>query len=46
MHSENIKIENYRQDGNYGFQYAKNVEIHNALINSKDAFWEAENVTI
>ena len=46
MHSENIKIENYRQDGNYGFQYAKNVEIHNAVINSKDAFWEAENVTI
>ena len=46
MHSENIRIDNYRQDGNYGFQYAKNVEIHNAVINSKDAFWEAENVTI
>lgn len=46
MHSENIKLENYRQNGNYGFQYAKNVEIHNAVINSKDAFWEAENVTV
>ena len=46
MHSENIKIENYRQDGNYSFQYAKNVEIRNAVINSKDSFWEAENVTI
>lgn len=46
MHSENIKIENYRQNGNYGFQYAKNVEIRNAVINSKDALWEAENVTI
>ena len=46
MHSENIKLDNYRQDGNYGFQYAKNVEIHNAVINSKDAFWEAENVTL
>ena len=46
MHSENIKIENYRQNGNYAFQYAKNVEIRNALINSKDAFWESENVTI
>lgn len=46
MHSENIRLDNYRQNGNYGFQYAKNVEIHNAVINSKDAFWEAENVTI
>lgn len=46
MHSENIYLENYRQEGNYGFQYAKNVEIHNALINSKDSFWESENVTI
>lgn len=46
MHTENIRLENYRQDGNYGFQYAQNVEIHNAVINSKDAFWEAENVTV
>lgn len=46
MHSEDIKIQDYRQDGNYGFQYAKNVEIRNAVINSKDAFWEAENVTV
>lgn len=46
MHSENIVLENYRQDGNYGFQYARNVEIRNAVINSKDAFWESENVTV
>ena len=41
-----IRISDYKQNGNYGFQYAKNVEIHNAIINSKDAFWESENVTI
>jgi len=46
MHTNNIRIDNYRQDGNYGFQYSKNVEIHNAVINSKDAFWEAENITL
>lgn len=46
MHTNNVKIDNYRQDGNYAFQYSKNVEIHNAVINSKDAFWEAENVTL
>lgn len=46
MHSENIRIDNYSQNGNYSFQYCKNVEIHNAVINSKDAFWNTENVTV
>lgn len=46
MHSEDIRLDHYRQDGNYSFQYARNVEIHNAVINSKDAFWESENVTV
>lgn len=46
MHCHDIRIAGYRQDGNYGFQYARNVEIRNAVINSKDALWEAENVTV
>lgn len=46
MHSSDIDIEDYRQDGNYSFQYCRNVVIRNAVINSKDAFWETENVTI
>lgn len=46
MHSENIRIEDYRQQGNYSFQYCKNVEIRNAVIHSKDAFWGTENVTV
>ncbi len=46
MHSENIRIEDYRQQGNYSFQYCKNVEIRNAVIDSKDAFWNTENVTV
>ncbi len=46
MHSENIHIEDYRQQGNYSFQYCKNVEIRNAVIDSKDAFWNTENVTV
>ena len=46
MHSENIDIENYRQQGNYSFQYCKNVIIRNAVIDSKDAFWNTENVTV
>lgn len=46
MHSADIDIDNYRQQGNYSFQYCKNVVIRNADIDSKDAFWETENVTV
>lgn len=46
MHSENINIANYRQQGNYSFQYCRNVVIRNAHIDSKDAFWNTENVTV
>ncbi len=46
MHSENIDIENYRQQGNYSFQYCRNVVIRDAVIDSKDAFWNTENVTL
>ena len=46
MHSSDIKIDNYSQQGNYSFQYCTNVEIHNAHIDSKDAFWNTGNVTV
>ena len=46
MHLDGGDIRNYRQEGNYSFQYARNVEIHDADIESKDAFWECENVTV
>lgn len=46
MHSHHIRIKDWRQHGNYSFQYCSDVEIHNAVIHSKDAFWGTENVTI
>ena len=46
MHSNHIRISDYRQEGNYSFQYCSDVEIRNAKIDSKDAFWGTENVTI
>lgn len=46
MHSSGIRIDGYRQHGNYSFQYCSDVEIRNAHINSKDAFWNTENVTV
>jgi len=32
--------------GNYPFDGAENVEIHNAKLLSKDAFWNTNNVTV
>ncbi len=46
MHSADIDITDYRQQGNYSFQYCRNVTIRNAYIESKDAFWETDNVTV
>ena len=46
MHTNRVYINNYHQEGNYSFQYSRDVEIHHAVLNSKDALWESENVTI
>ena len=46
MHSYDIDIDRYRQQGNYSFQYCKNVVIRNAVIDSKDAFWNTDNVSV
>lgn len=36
----------FELDGNYSFDGVKNVEVHNARMLSKDAFWNSENVTV
>lgn len=46
MHSSDIRIDRYKQQGNYSFQYCTNVEISNAQIDSKDAFWGSVDVTV
>lgn len=46
MRSSDIDIDGYRQQGNYSFQYCRDVVIRNAVIDSKDAFWETDNVTV
>ncbi|MCH5182006.1 MAG: DUF3737 family protein [Prevotellaceae bacterium] len=46
MFSQNICIDGLTSDSKYVFQYVKDVEIRNAKITTKDAFWEVENVTI
>ena len=46
MFSSDIRIDGLESDSKYVFQYVKNVELRNAKITTKDAFWEVENVTI
>lgn len=46
MRTDSITIEDLHLEGNYAFQYSKNVEIRNSLLNSKDALWDTENVTV
>ena len=46
FHSDDVRIADYRQQGLYSFQYCRRVEIRNAVIRSKDAFWNTEDVTV
>ena len=46
MRTDTISIDRLHLEGNYAFQYSKNVEIKNSLLNSKDALWDCENVTV
>lgn len=46
MNSEDMVIDDLTLYGNYSFDGAKNVEIRNSHLLSKDAFWNSENVTV
>lgn len=46
MNSTNIAIDGFNLVGNYCFDGGKSIEIHNAKMLSKDAFWNCENVTV
>lgn len=44
--SEQLQITNLQLQGKYAFQYARDIEIRNAVLDTKDALWESENVTV
>ena len=46
MRCSDIVGRNIHVEGRYAFQYARNVEIHDSILDTKDSLWEAENVTI
>lgn len=45
-HCRDGRITDLQLQGRYVFQYARNIEIHNAILDTKDAFWESENCTV
>ena len=46
MNCENVTAQDLILNGNYGFDGAKNIEIRNSKLLTKDAFWNCENVTV
>lgn len=46
MNSRGIVARDFHLVGNYSFDGCCDVEIHNARMLSRDAFWNAENVTV
>ena len=44
--SERIQISDLRLQGKYAFQYTRGVEIHHAVLDTKDAFWNSENCIV
>lgn len=46
MQSSYLHISNLKLQGKYTFQYARNIEIHHAVLDTKDAFWNSEDCVI
>lgn len=46
LNSSDLVISKLNLTGNYAFDGAKNVEVRNSKLISKDAFWNCENVTV
>lgn len=46
MHCSGLEISRLRLQGNYSFQWARDVVIRDSDLDTKDAFWECDNVTV
>lgn len=46
LRSERVRIKNLSFCGKYSFQYVKDAVIEASHLDTKDAFWHAENVTV
>ncbi len=46
MFCNHVDVDGLESDSKYVFQYVKDAVIRNAMITTKDSFWETENVTV
>ena len=46
FNSQEIEVNNLTLDGNYAFDGGKDIVIRCSALNSKDCFWNCENVTV
>lgn len=46
MRSAHLRLENVKFKGKYSFQYIKDAELEYCELDTKDAFWHCENVTV
>jgi hypothetical protein len=46
MNTNHIQADGLQLVGNYSFDGCRDVEIHNARLLSKDAFWNSDNITV
>jgi len=46
MDSEDVTVRGLRLDGNYCFDGAKRVRVYDSYLNSKDSFWNTEDVVV
>lgn len=46
MNMKNAVVRGLHLDGNYSFDGAEDIEVHDSVLLSKDAFWNSNNVTV
>ncbi|MBP3228404.1 MAG: DUF3737 family protein [Bacteroidaceae bacterium] len=46
MFCDGIEVDHCHIQGNYSFQYSRNIVIRNSVLDTKDAFWETDNCTV
>lgn len=44
--SSDLDLDHVRHDGKYSFQYVRGGVIRNSVLNTKDAFWHASDLTV
>lgn len=46
LSASDFVIHRLKEQGNYAFQYSRNIRIHDSILNTKDAFWESDGCSV